>query len=116
MLHEKMKSYPIERSEFCDLIDEIFDKSERFIDCMIKKFGYFNHLDELATDNYETINFKFWRWEDDFIILNKKTGEMILWYKHYGRALESNMTSYDRIKYFLIRFLADILDTYDSDE
>lgn len=78
MLYEDMDNnqYPIER----DLFRKIFG----FVDSE-------NIFDFLDFD-YESYNFKYWKYEDEYFILRKTDGVLINWYKHVGRCNTANMS------------------------
>ncbi len=77
MLNE-MKQYHFERDDFCNVFDEVFSMEE------------YDKLIDLFNFKYQTSSFILMRKDDDFYILNTRTGLLIGWYKHLGRINVSN--------------------------
>ena len=81
---ESMKQYHFERSKFCDVFIRTFGEKDTadFINGMFGK-----EKDDSTGFNYQTLNFKCFRIEEDYYILDLETGVLIVWYKglHLGR-------------------------------
>ena len=68
----------MKQSKFCDVFIRIFGEKDTadFIDGMFGK-----KKDDSTGFNYQTLNFKCFRIEEDYYILDLETGVLIVWYK-----------------------------------
>lgn len=94
-----LPQYHFERSDFCNVIEQVFTWDE-FVDVEIE-CGRNTHLDE----------FSLFRWEDEFYILHRNSGIMINWYKHAGRTNTCNKPDFtlDDFKKFLFELRNDLV-------
>lgn len=70
----------------------------------------FRPIDEFIWDNYdyESDDFKFWGYIDEYYILHKPSGTLVNWYKHLGRTNTCNkILSEEEYKTFVEMFTAD---------
>lgn len=68
-----MSQYHIDRDLFCKIVNKTVGY-EKLNDA-------FSYAGEFAQDE----EFAWWRHDDEFYILHKRSGMMVNWYKHFGR-------------------------------
>ena len=59
-------------------------------DLFIQIFQDIYNFEDVIDNGFENEECKIWRWEDETFILEKRTGIIVSWYKHLGRANWSN--------------------------
>lgn len=59
-------------------------------DLFIQIFQDIDNFEDVTENGFENKECKIWRWEDETFILEKRTGIIVSWYKHLGRANWAN--------------------------
>lgn len=97
---DEMDAYYFDRDEFCKAVEATIG-IDRLLDAMAD--ARFNGFDIIGS-------FAFWRYDDEFYIVDMRSGMMINWYKHLGRTntcSQPGRTIYD-LREFFARLARDI--------
>ena len=110
---KSMKQYHFERSDFCQIFEDVFKGD--LCDFIDGVFGV-KKVDSTGFD-YTTENFKCFRIEEDYYILSLDTGVLIGWYKgqHLGRINVCSRPDFtlEDLKEMLIQLRKELGENYD---